>query len=35
MTEMARDGKGEPVVDYMSDERQLHIADPYFAYYLR
>lgn len=35
MTSIARKGKGEPVVDYMADERQLHIADPFFAYYLR
>ena len=35
MTEIARKGKGEPVVDYMADERQLHIADPFFAYYLK
>ena len=35
MTGIARRGKGEPVVDYMADERQLHIADPFFAYYLR
>jgi hypothetical protein len=35
MTEIARKGKGEPVVDYMADERTLHIADPFFAYYLR
>jgi len=35
MTEIARKGKGEPVVDYMADERALHIADPFFAYYLK
>lgn len=35
MTEIARKGKGEPVVDHMSDERTLHIADPFFAYYLK
>ena len=35
MTEIAREGKGEPVVDYMADERTLHIADPFFAYYLK
>ncbi len=35
MTEIARQGKGEPVVDYMSEERTLHIADPFFAYYLK
>jgi hypothetical protein len=35
MTEIARKGKGEPVVDYMADERTLHIADPFFAYYLK
>jgi hypothetical protein len=35
MTKIARTGKGEPVVDYMAEERQLHIADPFFAYYLR
>jgi hypothetical protein len=35
MTSIARKGKGEPVVDYIADERQLHIADPFFAYYLR
>jgi hypothetical protein len=35
MTKIARKGKGEPVVDYMSEERELHIADPFFAYYLR
>ncbi len=35
MTEIARKGKGEPVIDYMADERTLHIADPFFAYYLK
>jgi hypothetical protein len=35
MTDIARKGKGEPVVDYMNDERTLHIADPFFAYYLK
>ena len=35
MTQIAKKGKGEPVVDYMADERTLHIADPFFAYYLK
>jgi hypothetical protein len=35
MTKIARKMKGEPVVDYMAAERELHIADPFFAYYLR
>jgi hypothetical protein len=35
MTTIAQQAKGEPVVDYMSEDRELHIADPFFAYYLR
>ena len=35
MTRIAQEGKGEPVVDYMGEDRELHIADPFFAYYLR
>ncbi len=35
MTKMARRLGGEPVVDYIQDEDTLHIADPYFAFYLR
>jgi hypothetical protein len=35
MTKIAQGAKGEPVVDYMGEDRELHIADPFFAYYLR
>jgi len=35
ITKIAQEAKGEPVVDYMAEDRELHIADPFFAYYLR
>jgi hypothetical protein len=35
MTKIARGLKGEPVLDYISEERRLYLADPFFAYYLR
>lgn len=35
MTKIAKDADGEPVVEYDADYSTLHIADPYFAYWLR
>lgn len=36
MSKIARNKlEGEPVVDYDTELRKLHISDPYFAYYLR
>lgn len=35
MDEIAKDRKGEPVIDYMKNQGELHIVDPFFRYYLK
>jgi hypothetical protein len=36
MTEIARDKiEGEPVLEWDDDAKMLHIADPFFAFYLK
>ena len=35
MDEIAKERKGEPVIDYMKNQGELHLVDPFFRYYLK
>lgn len=35
MDEIAKEREGEPVLDYVKEQRELHLVDPFFRFYLR
>lgn len=35
MDEIAKERKGEPVIDYMKSQGELHLVDPFFRFYLK
>ena len=35
MDEIAKTRNGEPVLDYVKDQRELHLVDPFFRYYVK
>jgi hypothetical protein len=35
MDEIAKKRKGEPVIDYMKNQGELHLVDPFFRYFLK
>ena len=35
MDEIAKSRLGEPVIDYVKEERELHLVDPFFRFYVR
>jgi len=35
MDEIAKSRQGEPVIDYVKEERELHLVDPFFRFYVR
>lgn len=35
MDEIAKERDGEPVIDYVKEQRELHLVDPFFRFYVR
>lgn len=35
MDEIAKSRSGEPVLDYVKEQRELHLVDPFFRFYLK
>ena len=35
MDEIAKEREGEPVIDYIKKQGELHLVDPFFRFYLR